>query len=158
MDRRPPCQRVPLVCGRRKESEDRRPQRNRKAQKYLLNRIIEHASLYSPFYRDRLGNIKDVRFSEFPFTFPSDLAESGLRFLTVSQSEIRRIVTLSTSGTSAPPKRIFFTEKDLKATEDFFMYGMTTFTPPGGKVAVFMEGPSPDSIGEILNAPRSALV
>ena len=51
-----------------------------RAQKYLLNRIIEHASLYSPFYRDRLGNIKDVRFGEFPFTFPSDLAESGLRF------------------------------------------------------------------------------
>ena len=121
-----------------------------RAQKYLLSRLLEHASLYSPFYRDRLGNVKDLPFSELPFTFPSDLAESGLRFLTVSQSEIRRIVTLSTSGTSAPPKRIFFTEKDLKATEDFFMYGMTTFTPPEGKVAVFMEGPSHDSIGQIL--------
>jgi len=128
-----------------------------RAQKYLLSRIIEHASLYSPFYRNRLGNVKDLPFSELPFTFPSDLAESGLRFLTVSQSEIRRIVTLSTSGTSAPPKRVFFTSEDLKATEDFFMYGMTTFTPPESKVAIFMEGPSPDSIGQILKRASKRL-
>ena len=121
-----------------------------RAQKHLLSRTIEDASLYSPFYHDRLGPVRGVPFNELPFTFPSDLAESGLRFLTVSQSEIRRIVTLSTSGTSAPPKRVFFTEEDLKATEDFFMCGMTTFTPPESIVLVFMEGPSPDSIGQIL--------
>jgi len=101
-----------------------------RAQKHLLSRTIEDASLYSPFYHDRLGPVRGVPFNELPFTFPSDLAKSGLRFLTVSQSEIRRIVTLSTSGTSAPPKRVFFTEEDLKATEDFFICGMTTFTPP----------------------------
>jgi len=121
-----------------------------RAQKHLLSRMVEHASLHSPFYRDRLGFVKGVPFNELPFTFPQDIAKSGLRFLTVSQSKVRRIVTLNTSGTSAPPKRIFFTEEDLKATEDFFMYGMSTFAPPKSKVAVFMEGPSPDSIGQIL--------
>lgn len=120
------------------------------AQKHLLTRMVEHASLHSPFYRDRFGGAMNLPFNKLPFTFPSDLAESGLRFLAVSQSEIRRIVTLNTSGTSAPPKRIFFTEEDLNATEDFFMCGMSTFVPPKSKVAVFMEGPSPDSIGQIL--------
>lgn len=121
-----------------------------RAQEHLLSRTVEHAFLHSPFYRDRLGFVKGVPFNQLPFTFPQDLAESALRFLTVSQSKVRRIVTLNTSGTSAPPKRIFFTEEDLKATEDFFMYGMSTFAPPKSRVAVFMEGSSPDSIGQIL--------
>lgn len=121
-----------------------------RAQKYLLRRLLEYASLHSSFYREHLGKVKELPFSELPFTFPSNLTESALRFLAVSQSEIQRIVTLDTSGTSATPKRVFFTEEDLKATEDFFLHGMSTFTEPKSKVAVFMEGLSPDSIGQIL--------
>ncbi len=138
--------RDPLRIGSRDEIE--------RAQNYLLRRLIRHASLYSPFYRDRLDGKDNIPLEELPFISPSDLAQYGQRFLTVSQSEIRRVVTLWTSGTSSIPKRVFLTDDDIEATREFFLHGMTTFTAPESRVAVFMEGASPDSIGDVL---RSAL-
>ena len=123
-------------------------------QAVLLDRLISHAASRSPFYMERLRGYERVPFSELPFTFPTDLADQASRFLAVSQSMIRRVVTIGTSGTSSLPKRLFFADEDLKATEEFFLHGMSTFTPRGSIVAVFMEGSSPHSIGWIL---RSAL-
>ncbi|HOG14278.1 MAG TPA: phenylacetate--CoA ligase family protein [Synergistales bacterium] len=123
------------------------------AQAALISKLLSHAVSHSPFYKKRFERFEKAPFTELPFTLPSDLTAPESRFITVSQSEIRRIVTIGTSGTVAA-KRLFFTDEDLKATEDFFLYGMSTFTLPGSVVAVFMEGPAPDSIGWTL---RSAL-
>lgn len=119
------------------------------AQQAALRRLLRQA-MQASFYRERLAGLEDAPLAELPFTFPSDLAGSETRFLTVSQSRIRRVVTLSTSGTTAAPKRLCFTDEDLDSTEDFFLHGMSTFTPPGSVAAVFMEGPRPDSIGQLL--------
>lgn len=120
------------------------------AQERALRRLLRHAATRTLFYRKLLRGLENAPLREVPFTFPSDLAGAESHFLAVSLSEIRRIVTLATSGTTSPPKRLCFTAEDLEATEEFFLSGMSTFTPPGSTVAVLMGGTGPDGIGALL--------
>jgi phenylacetate-coenzyme A ligase PaaK-like adenylate-forming protein len=120
------------------------------AQERALRILVRHAAANAPFYRKCLRGLEDAPLRELPFTFPSDLAGAESRFLTVSQSAIRRVITLTTSGTTSPAKRLHFTAEDLNATEEFFFRGMTTFTPPGSTVGVLMGGTGPDGIGGLL--------
>lgn len=56
--------------------------------------------------------------SLLPFTYPSDV-RNWRDFLCVSQGDVRRMVTLETSGTTSKPKRLAFTQGDL-ARPGFF--------------------------------------
>lgn len=104
--------------------------RNRRAlEAYQLNKIketIEYAKENSYFYKEKLKEIsvekitsmKDLQ--SIPFTLPEDIKENPFRFLSVSQKEVKRIVTLNTSGTSGREKRIFLVKKILIAPLTFF--------------------------------------
>ncbi len=120
----------------------------------MLRKTIDIAIKNSPFYQRHLRGVhphdlksmKDIR--ALPFTTPQDLADSGLQMLCVSQSDIARVVTLQTSGTTGNPKRIYFTRDDLELTADFFAHGMKTLVKPGQRVMVLMPGPNFGSVGE----------
>lgn len=112
--------------------------------------LVRRAAHASPFYALRLRGKEDLPQEELPFTLPSDLAGREGAFLTVSQSEVARIVTLATSGSTGPPKSICFTGADLAATREFFRVGLTTFTPPGSRVAVLFAGERSGSVGALL--------
>jgi len=87
-----------------------------------------------------------------PFTTSDDLKEHPLRFLCVSQSIIERCVTLQSSGTTGPAKRLFFTKDDLEQTLDFFHHGMSTLVHPGDRVMILLPGSGrPDSVGDLLS-------
>lgn len=97
------------------------------------------------------ANIKNFKdFEKIPFTTPGDIADNPQSFISVPLGKISRIVTLKTSGTMGSSKRIFFTEKDLEATVEFFRYGMLNIVSPGQKVLILMPGSSYGSIGELL--------
>ena len=121
-----------------------------------LKETVSYAQAHSPFYRRRLagyssrdiGGLEDM--GRLPFTTGADLAAHPLRFLAVSQDEIKRIVTLDTSGTTGPGKRVFFTEADLESTMDFFQWGMSTLVGRGDKVLILLPGERPASVGELL--------
>ena len=123
--------------------------------RYLL-KTLELAKNNSPFYQAHLRDIhvqgmtSMADITRLPFTFPEDLASSGLQMVCVSQSEIARVVTLQTSGTTGNPKRIYFTREDLELTADFFAHGMKALVKPGQKVMVLMPGPNLGSVGERL--------
>ena len=68
----------------------------------------------------------------------------------MSARDIKRIVTLNTSGTTGRPKRVFFTQEDQELTIDFFHHGMTTLTGPGDRVMICMPGSTEGSIGDLL--------
>ncbi|WP_226373860.1 DVU_1553 family AMP-dependent CoA ligase [Citrifermentans bemidjiense] len=70
--------------------------------------------------------------------------------LCTSQDEIKRVVTLQSSGTTGQPKRIYFTAEDLEATVDFFAHGMATLVAPGATVLIFLPGELRDSVGDLL--------
>ena len=122
-----------------------------------LQKTLELAKNNSPFYQ---AHLRDVHVQELtsmadiarlPFTFPRDVAASGLQMLCVSQSEIARVVTLQTSGSTGNPKRVYFTREDLELTADFFAHGMKTLVNPGDKVMVLMPGSNLGSVGERLS-------
>jgi phenylacetate-coenzyme A ligase PaaK-like adenylate-forming protein len=119
-----------------------------------LRETITHARQNSPFYKERLagyGEPESLRdLTRFPFTFPAQIREDDLRFLCVSQGEIERVVTLPSSGTTAPSKRLHFTNDDLELTIDFFHHGMSTLVEPGDRVLILMPGELPGSVGDLL--------
>lgn len=119
-----------------------------------LQDTIEHARRHSPFYRQLLESCGDpcslAELARFPFTFPTDLQEDELRFLCVSRDKIERVVTLRSSGTTAPAKRLHFTAEELELTIDFFRHGMATLVEPGSRVLILMPGEIPGSVGDLL--------
>jgi phenylacetate-CoA ligase len=73
-----------------------------------------------------------------------------LEFLCISQSEVERVVTIRSSGTTGQPKRVFFNRADLDSTVDFFQHGMSTLIEAGQRVFILMPGRSPGSVGDLL--------
>lgn len=118
-----------------------------------LDRTLALAAT-SRWGRDRLpaclGDL--ARLAELPFTTADDIRADPLGFVCGSQGRISRIVTLDTSGTTGPPKRVAFTADDQELTVDFFRVGMSTFTRPGDRVAILLPGETPGSVGDLLAA------
>ncbi len=127
-------------------------------ERYQLERLqqtLARARHGSRFYRALLAGAPQVltgldEVPRLPFTTAGDLAEQGLQLLAVPQDDIERVVTLDTSGTTGPPKRLYFTRADQELTIDFFRIGMSTFTGPGDRVAILLPCERPGSVGELL--------
>jgi len=90
-----------------------------------VKETLDYALRQSPFYRKarRMYAGKEIRtpsdIHDLPFTGPRDIRDAPFGLLAVSQDKITRVVTLKTSGTTAAPKRIFFTDKDLPLRNRF---------------------------------------
>jgi len=121
-----------------------------------LRRTLAHAATHSPFYRNHLAGMDfdglraSADLAAVPLTTARDLAGQGQRMLCLSQDQVARVVTLATSGTSGPAKRLFFTQEDLAATLDFFSQGMATLCGPGDAVLVLLPGRRPDGVADLL--------
>ena len=121
-----------------------------------LRSTLENVKKNSRFYReqladidvDRIKSIDDI--SIIPFTTAQMLAKSPLDFVCVAPDDIERIVTLPTSGTTGPSKRIFFTKKDQELTIDFFHRGMSTLIGAGDRVMIFLPCRAEGSVGDLL--------
>lgn len=120
-----------------------------------LNETLAWARERSRFYRDHLADAPDAlpsldALAALPFTTADDIRANPLRFVCVSRGEIARVVTLETSGTTGPPKRLYFTADDQALTVDFFQVGMSTFTAPGDRVLILLPCARPGSVGDLL--------
>ncbi len=121
-----------------------------------LRETIRWARTQSPFYKGHLQGYSESQLTSLddlprlPFTTADDLRKNGLQFLCVSQSEINRVVTLESSGTSGEPKRVYFTTEDRELTIDFFQVGMSTLVRPGETVLIALPGERPGSVGDLL--------
>jgi Coenzyme F390 synthetase len=134
--------------------------------RYQLEKLrdtIRAAYRFSPFYRQRFKGVSETELagladlSRFPFTTAADIRQGGLRFLSVSQSDISRVVTLDTSGTTGAAKRLYFTAGDQETTIHFFQYGMAALTAPGDRVLILLPGERPGSVGDLLAAALKRL-
>ncbi|WP_445599829.1 DVU_1553 family AMP-dependent CoA ligase [Azospirillum sp. A39] len=127
-----------------------------------LRETLAFVRTASPFYRSRAdwpdgppATLADL--ARFPFTTPGDLAAAAPPLLAVPQSAVARIVTLDTSGTSGPPKRVFCTEEDLEDTVDFFHHGMALFARPGDRAVIAFPARRPGGVGAGLAAAARRL-
>lgn len=125
-------------------------------QLHRLRETVAWAKARSPFYRRHIGafdeatlnSLDDLR--RLPLTTADDLRRNDPPLLCVSQSEISHVVTLETSGTSGPPKRLFFTPEEQEETLDFFDHGMRLSARAGDRVLIFFPGERPGSVGDLL--------
>ena len=123
---------------------------------HRLRDVVVHARANSPFYARHLSDIDPSAicsmsdFSHLPMMTPDDVRNGPEQLLCVSQDEIFRVVTLQSSGTTGPPKRIFHTEDDLEATVDYFGWGMSNLVESGQTALVLMPGDRPGGVGKLL--------
>jgi phenylacetate-CoA ligase len=121
-----------------------------------LRETVDYARSRSRFYQKLLADVcgDDLHglgeLSRLPFTTSQDILEDDLRFLCVSRDEIARVVTLNTTGTTSPAKRLHFTDDDLELTTDLFHHGMTTMVEAGQKVLILMPGEQYGSVGDLM--------
>ena len=126
------------------------------AQMASLRRTVEHACAKSPWYRERLAGFDPASLrtssdlSRLPLLTSAELAAHGQRLVCVSQSEVARIITLQTSGSTGSPKRLHFTHDDLITTVDFFLHGMLSLVSSMDKVLALLPFTQPDSTGALL--------
>lgn len=121
-----------------------------------IRRTVAWAAARSPFYRRRLAGLPPGfprtldELADLPTTAPEELAAGMPGFLCVSQDEVVRMVTVATSGTTGPPKRLAFDADDIAATLDCFRVTMTTLSRAGDTVLVLFPSKVPDSVGDLI--------
>lgn len=119
----------------------------------MINRTLALAFENSPYYRElfgrrRIGSLTEL--SDLPFTTPEELKADPHRMLCVHPNEIVRIVTLKTSGSTGPSKRVFFTEADLELCTDYFHHGMRCLVNETDTVGILFPHETPASVGDQL--------
>ncbi len=115
----------------------------------LLLREKERRGYYSGL-PEKLDSLKELQ--NLPFTTPEQLANRGAGMLLVSQSEITRIITDATSGTTGEAKRVFYTERDCENTVGFFAAGLSELVFPKDAVMIAMPFSGPFGLGELIAA------
>lgn len=121
-----------------------------------LNRLVDFLRAHSPFYRRHLegcgrtplASLADLR--EFPFTTVEDVNASGLKMVCVNQGEISHVVTLATSGTTGPPKQLYFTADDQELSVEIFRQSMAQLIGKGDVAHVLLPAARPGSVGDLL--------
>ena len=121
-----------------------------------LTKVYAYAQKNSRYYRKTLGSHCELpitsahQFAKLPRTNQDALRGAPLDFLCTSQDDIARIVTLSTSGSTGNPKRLFFTQGELDDTVHFFHHGMRCIVSEGETVLALLPATKPDSVGNLL--------
>ncbi len=121
-----------------------------KYQQEKLREAVQYAMQNSSFYRKLYEHCDVADFESLPFTTPEDLKAFSEDMVCVKASDVSRIVTLQTSGTTGRPKRIYFTAEDQELTVDYFANGMRFMVNRGDKALILFPHTSEGSIGLLL--------
>ena len=116
-----------------------------------LNDTLARLKQRGGFYRDypeKLDSLESLR--ELPFTTAEDLAIYPGKFLLTSQSEVSRVISGATSGTTGPAKRVFYTETDTEHTVGFFAAGISEMLHPGEKCFIAFPFTGPFGLGDLI--------
>ena len=116
-----------------------------------LNALLARERARGGFYSGLPARLESLsQLSPLPFTTPRQLAENAGAMLLCSQSEISRVISGATSGTTGPAKRVFYTERDIAHTVGFFAAGIGEFTSAGDTVMIAMPFSGPFGLGDLI--------
>ena len=121
----------------------------------MLNLQLDYAVRHSRYYQQLLHEVRlplpsCAALADLPFTTAEDIVRYGKEMACVSAEQIARIVTIRTTGSEGPPKRLYFTREDLEHTVNFFHIGMQYLCAAGDEVFIFMPAASENSVGLLL--------
>ena len=116
-----------------------------------LNRILALEKARDGFYRDLPGHLDNLSELEtLPFTTDEDLAYHAGGLLLRSQSQVQRVLSDATSGTTGAAKRVFYTEGDCENTVGLFMAGLGELVFPGSVTMICFPFSGPHGLGELI--------
>ena len=133
-----------------------------KAQLAALRRSLDWARSQSPFYGGRLAglDISQVQslqdLAGLPFTSAQDLTHNPQDLLCLSQSRVDRVLTVRSSGSSGPAKRVYFSKAELGDTARFFSCGFDDLLGPKAGVLALLPHDTPDGAGRLLKRALEA--
>jgi phenylacetate-CoA ligase len=115
-------------------------------QLFQLQNTLHYVYNKSSFYRElfstkgiKPGEVRSLAdLARLPLTAPEELAEKPLGFLCVPLGEVTRVITFTSSGTTGPQKRIFFSEKDIEIMTDFMGAGMSVVATSNDVVQIML--------------------
>ena len=113
----------------------------------MLGRLKERGGFYKD-YPEKLDSLADLR--NLPFTTAADLSAYPGKFLLTSQSEVSRVISGATSGTTGPAKRVFYTEKDTEQTIGLFTAGISEMLAAGEKGFIAFPFTGPFGLGDLI--------
>ena len=120
-------------------------------QLHRLNEMLKRLKDRGGFYKDypeKLNSLADLR--NLPFTTAADLSAYPGKFLLTSQSEVSRVISGATSGTTGPAKRVFYTEKDTEQTIGLFTAGISEMLAAGEKCFIAFPFTGPFGLGDLI--------
>jgi phenylacetate-CoA ligase len=125
---------------------------------FKFGKSLAHGAQNGVFYRDLLKKtgieVDDIRsladIAMLPFTDPVDIAQNPYYFACVPLGDISHITTFSSSGTTGPQKRVFFTDNDLNRMTDFMAVGMKTVADEGDVVQIMLPSARPNDQSDLL--------
>ena len=116
-----------------------------------LNEVLAKLKARGGFYKDypeKLESLSDLK--KLPFTTARMLSENPGKFLLTSQSEVSRVISGATSGTTGPAKRVFYTAHDTEHTIGFFAAGISQMLSPGEKCLIAFPFTGPFGLGDLI--------
>ena len=116
-----------------------------------LNQMLSRLAQQSRFYTNlptKLNSLQELQ--TLPFTTPQMLAEQSGKFLLTSQSEVSRVISGATSGTTGPAKRVFYTDTDTEHTVGFFAAGISEMLSKGEKCLIAFPFTGPFGLGDLI--------
>ena len=116
-----------------------------------LNRLLHLEKERDGFYKHLPESLSSLTgLSSLPFTTDEDLAHNAPGLLLTLQSEIRRVLSDATSGTTGTAKRVFYTKGDCENTVRLFMAGLSELVFPGSVTMICMPFSGPYGLGELI--------
>ena len=112
-----------------------------------LAKLKERGGFYKD-YPEKLERLEDLQ--KLPFTTAADLSANPGKFLLTSQSEVSRVISGATSGTTGPAKRVFYTAQDTEHTVGFFAAGISEMLAPGEKCFIAFPFTGPFGLGDLI--------
>ena len=112
-----------------------------------LSRLKTRGGVYAK-YPEKLDNLKQLE--SLPFTTPAMLGDNPGAYLLTSQSEVSRVISGATSGTTGPAKRVFYTDRDTEHTVGFFAAGIGEMLSPGEKCLIAFPFSGPFGLGDLI--------
>ena len=123
-----------------------------------LRQTVQRAFEKSSFYRehfekagvspDQIRSVSDLE--RIPFTEPRHLSEMPYRLLCVSLAEVARPHSFVTSGTTGPPKKVFWSRSDLDRIIEFMAAGIATVATHADVVQIMLADGRPYSQADLL--------
>lgn len=116
-----------------------------------LNETLRRVKQRGGFYKDYPTELSSLtELSTLPFTTAEMLAAQPGKFLVTSQSEVSRVISGTTSGTTGVAKRVFYTQLDAARTVGLYRCGIGEMLNPGEKCFIGFPFTGNSGLGDLI--------